>query len=287
LLATIKILMTDIFQSLVLLATFNVALIAVAIANYAVSASYLGRETRLSRSRMERRKARLQSDLAELKSQNIEISEIKEKINKAEKDVSSLNSRIFFLSWQGAVIIPVFFFSLSFLFALIGMNSDATLNFQLMVLSSITLTIGFFEILLVIKFIDSAAKNLPIPEFSVYFNDEKQSIILEAGQETEISLKIENSGEEIGEDVEIYRIFPVGFSVDGPSGYSKMSYDSTATHPNCLCLSSNSAKLYPNIVHIGKLLIAAPAKKGTYDLDIEIYERKIGRVKKKLAMVVE
>ena len=65
--------MADLFQTLLLIATFDIALISITIANFAVSASYLGRETRLTRWRLEKRKQRLSMKLKELQSENFEM----------------------------------------------------------------------------------------------------------------------------------------------------------------------------------------------------------------------
>jgi Flp pilus assembly protein TadB len=101
----------SIFQTFFLLASFSIALIAVAIANFAVSASYLGRETRLTRSRMEKRKRKLSAKLEELqkKEQQTQIEDLEQEIKKAKKDISNLNSRLFTLSWLGAVVLPSVF----------------------------------------------------------------------------------------------------------------------------------------------------------------------------------
>ena len=108
----------SIFQTFLIFATFNIALVSVAIANYAVSASYLGRETRLSRKRMERRKQKLSKKLNDLQ-KDVRIDEIKREIKKAEKDISGLNTRLFLLSWVGAVIGPTAFFIVSFIAAIL------------------------------------------------------------------------------------------------------------------------------------------------------------------------
>ena len=99
----------SVFQTLLLLAYFDIALLSITIANYAVSASYLGRESRLSRWRMERRKAKLLKRLKELH-ETAQIETIKNEIKEADAEKRKLRTHIFLLSWLGAVILPSIFF---------------------------------------------------------------------------------------------------------------------------------------------------------------------------------
>lgn len=66
----------SISQTFLIIATFSTALVAILVAIYAISASYLGRETRLTRSRMEKRKdiltERLQRLQIDKESNNLE-----------------------------------------------------------------------------------------------------------------------------------------------------------------------------------------------------------------------
>src|SRR4030043_52266 len=113
--------MADISQTFLLIATFDIALISIAIANFAVSASYLGRETRLTRRRLEKRKDQLDMKIKELQAKGkIELEDLKKEIRKAEKERNKLGQRILFLSWGGAVIIPCIFFIVSLLNAIYG-----------------------------------------------------------------------------------------------------------------------------------------------------------------------
>lgn len=94
--------MADIFQTFLLLATFDIALIAVTIANYAVSASYLGREARLARWRLERRKDALDKKVKELQAKgSLRLSDLKKEIKEAEDEQERLGVRIVLLSWIG------------------------------------------------------------------------------------------------------------------------------------------------------------------------------------------
>lgn len=178
--------MADISQTFLLIATFNIALISVTIANYAVSASYLGRETRLTRSRMEKRKQELMVRFKEMQEDN-RLDTLEQEIKKAKRDISKLSRRIFILSWFGAVISPSSLFILSLITAILGMNIEIlttsllTQNIweqQFMMFSTGTLALGFFLLLVVIGVIDSAARKIPVPEFEVFFGNKSKTVKL-------------------------------------------------------------------------------------------------------------
>jgi S-adenosylhomocysteine hydrolase len=62
-------------------------MISVSIANYAVSASYLGRETRLIRIRMENREQELDEKIKELQTKGLSIEELKKETKKEENSI--------------------------------------------------------------------------------------------------------------------------------------------------------------------------------------------------------
>jgi hypothetical protein len=114
----------SILQTFLFLATFDTILISVSIANYAISASYLGRETRLTRRRMEKRKQELDVRIKELQKKGLSIKDLEVETKKAKDDMNTLKNRLFFLSWIGAVLVPSLFFVVSLVISVLGINSD-------------------------------------------------------------------------------------------------------------------------------------------------------------------
>lgn len=284
----------SIFQTLLLLAYFDIALLSITIANYAVSASYLGRESRLSRWRMERRKQKLLEKLKELR-ETTQINSIKKEIGEAEAEQRGLGIRIFLLSWLGAVVLPSMFFVISFVCSVSGINAEILsqdieiqrfLGQQLIMLSSGTLATGFMVLLFVIRTIDSAARKLPIPEFEVYFENQEETIKCKSGERTNITLSIYNKGEDIAENLQILVMFPPAFKIDETKRNAVVKQGVETDYPNY------NAVVFPvELVHIdtilkGSIALTPPDERKTYEIPINIYERKIGISKHKLTIEV-
>jgi hypothetical protein len=272
----------SIFQTFILLGTFDIILISVSIANYAISASYLGRETRLTRGRMEKRKEKLEGIVEELQTKGLPIEELKKETKKAEDDITVLGTRLFFLSWLGAVILPSILFIASLVSAVIGMNSDIfftipqtqnPLVYGLMTTSISFLIVGFFFLLLVIGVIDSAARKIPIPEFEVFFKNHAKSISIKRNAKESIRLYIRNEGEDIAENVEVFALFPNTFEVDKMPNYSLAS-TSEARYPECIYVNHTMDLLHIGVLHYFTIVLTAPDEKKTYDILIDIRERK-------------
>lgn len=280
-------------QTFLLLAYFNIALLSITIANYAVSASYLGRESVLSRWRMERRKNSLLEELKKLR-ETAQIESIKTEIKKADSEQERLSARIFRLSWLGAVILPSTFFIISFIFAVVGMNSEMLsqhlsiigfLEQIFIVLSSSTIAFGFMILLVVIRTIDSAAKQLPRPKFDVYFENRDQLVKLRRNERTGIEFFVHNIGEDIAENVEVYVMFPPTFKVHSGQ-YVVVKQTADSDHPNY-----DAAIFSANLIHIDIVLsqsisVTPPEQKKTYEIPISIYERKTGSSVHKLTIEV-
>jgi len=284
-----------VFQTFLLLATFNIALISVTIANFAVSASYLGRETRLSRKRMERRKQDLLFKLEKMQ-KDVQIGDLKQEIRQAEKDISKLSKRMFLLSWVGAVILPTVFFVISFVSAMLGMNSESlTTNLQIhgfldqqfIIFSSGTIALGFLVLLVVIKTIDSAARNIPVPRLDAMFNNRSNKIAIKPNQTSRIEVYISNNGEEIAEDVEAYLIVPSPLVIEPIGNQIVEKCGDTSPFPNCtIAYLRTQAFIYEDSTYSEFFAITAPHEKRLYEMPVWLYARRIGRTEQKLSIEV-
>jgi len=271
----------SIFQTFLLLAYSSVAIISVTIANYAVSASYLGRETRLSRVRMERKRIELLETLKKLKG-STQISEVNEKTQKSKKEQRNLRMRLFFLSWYGAVILPTIFFGISFVSSVIGINIDILASYNLdvqnlMILSIGGISIGALWLLFVIKAIDSAAKRIPVPKFLVSYETGLKSTKCKSKEHKEIIFSFENDGEDIAEGVLLFVHFPPEFTVHPIAGrYVVYKQRAKSEFPDY-----NSAIFREQLIHVGttlhaRIVLTMPEKEDSYDIPIHLYERKTG-----------
>jgi hypothetical protein len=277
--------MAEISQTFLLIATFDIALIAVAIANYAVSASYLGRETRLTRWRLEKRKEKLNQKIKELQAKGtVKIEDLKREIKEAEKERDQLGNRVFLLSWNGAVIVPCISFIISLVLAVLGMNLDDGYIVQL-VASSLLLALGFVSLLIVIGTIDSAAKQISIPEFDVYFENHEE-LKMKPNEKRTIMVCAYNKGEDFAENVESYVFIPPEFKVVSHIG-KVVKQMSEMDYPKYKAVIVNIPWIYSEVIEcIGYITLTAPKGKRIYKIPIEICERKIGVSKHNLTIEV-
>jgi hypothetical protein len=284
----------SIFQTFLLLAYSSIALLALAVANYAVSASYLGRETRLSRKRMEVKRQELLQKLIELQKKDPQIAEIKKEIKESEADERRLSTRLFLLSWLGAVVLPSMFFVISFACAVLGLNSEILpydprfLQQQMMIFSLGTISIGVMVLLFVVRTIDSAAKRIPVPKFDVSFQSGLKNMKLGLKEKTIVTFCVANKGEDVAENVSIFVCFPPEFVVMESSVSTYIIYKQSplTPTPNYIAAISKTGVLHiGNILEIGILLLM-PEKQGTYEIPVNIYERKIGLSSHKLVIDV-
>jgi hypothetical protein len=284
--------MADLFQTFLLIATFDIALISISIANYAVSVSYLGRENKLSRWRIERRKQRLSQKMRELQGRPLEIGNIQREINEAKKDLARLSDRTFAISWLGAVITPSICFISSFIFAIAGMNFDSLplyVDIQtLFALSVGFLAFGFIVLMNVIRTIDSVAKEIPLPKLEVYFEDYGKSLKLKRKQEVVVAVTIHNTGEDMAEDVQVYVGFPPAFTVleNREEGYRIVLQGSVDDYPEYSAVILDIEKLHIDVRNPYGIALKTPDDKNTYEIPINICERKIGQTKDKLTIEV-
>jgi hypothetical protein len=284
----------SILQTFLLLATFDTILISVSIANFAVSASYLGRETRLTRWRMEKRKQKLSERIKELQNKGLSIEDLKKETKEAENDINALGTRIFFLSWLGAVVFPSIMFIISLIFALLGMNIEILLpNGQaqglmeqnLLATSAATLGFGFFILLLVIAFIDSAARRLPIPEFDVYFEPKTDTLKMKRKERRSIEFSVHNRGEDIAQNLQIFVNFPPVFKLYLGS-YDIVKQTTETDFPNYNAAVFKTRMIHVDTITLYYLDLEAPDEIESYDIPVYIYERKTGLTKYKIAIQV-
>jgi hypothetical protein len=276
----------SILQTFLFLATFDTILISVTIANYAISASYLGRETRLTRRRMEKRKQRLDGTIRELQAKGLPIEELKKETKKAEDDITALNNRLFFLSWSGAVILPSICYIGSLVSAVIGMNSDLLPNISIDGLMSSSLSflgLGFVFLLVVIGVIDSAARRIPIPEFEVYFKNVLKTLKCKRKQTLVFTLCVKNKGEDLAEDALVMVHFPPTFQLQ-PMGYRTFEQGPETDHPDYKSAIFDIIKSYPDTIINTDISITTPDDTEIHEIYVSIYEIKSGHSEYKLTI---
>ena len=177
---------------------------------------------------------------------------------KNKEGIAALRSRIFILSWLGAVLFPCIRLHHISCLCSIGYEhrnsvSDSTSPARVlyvqnfMAVSASILALGFLVLLVVVATIDSAARKIPIPEFEVYFKGLSKTLKCKRKQMSVITLCIKNKGEDLAEDALIMVHFPPSFQVQsteyrtyeqGPetdhSGYHSAIFDIDRMYPDTI-----------------------------------------------------
>ena len=207
----------NIFQILLLLSYFDIALISITIAVYAVSVSYLGRETSRSISRRKRRVAELKESIGSLSTRirdEREISAIEKEIAHYKQSQKSLERSLLWISVKGAVYTPTAFFSVSFLLCVLGMLE--VLNPEiLLALSSVFIVLGGVCLGKTLKATEKAAMEIPKPRYEVFFRStELMTKQCRANTPTKIEPIFHNIGDERSENPLLVIYFPEGVVVE-------------------------------------------------------------------------
>lgn len=281
----------NVFQILLLLAYFDIALISITIAVYAISVSYLGRETSRSISRKRRRVAELKENLASLSTRiksEKEVGAIEKEIAYYKKEQKQLEGGLLWLSVKGAVYAPTTFFSVSLLLSVLGilevLNSEILLAF-----SSVFIVVGGFCLGKTLKSTERAALEIPKPKYDVFLQStELMTRQCKANESTQIYPIVHNVGDERSENPLIVIHIPKGIKVTKTAEPWKSALKIAKGTPMGFADSYYRSVEYINVdafVGLGGLFVVAK-KKGTYKFLVEIKE-KTGKFAHELILEVE
>lgn len=117
--------MEEMLQILLLIAYLAIGLMSITVPTYAISVSYLARETSKSMEEMRKRRKDLSEKLDELKKRleiELGVESIKQEIEKYEMEEKELKNRLTCLSAKGAVGYPFLFFVFALVLAAYGIH---------------------------------------------------------------------------------------------------------------------------------------------------------------------
>ena len=275
------------FQTFLLLAYLAIALLSMTIASYAISVSYLGRETRRSKWLIEKRKKKLQRELKELQKE-IDVTEIKQKINEYSKEESMLGRKLFFLSFGGAVSIPSFCFLGALLFAVIGLHYPVEDSLGLPLGMSIFLMGGGLVYLLVtLKVVEWAASRIPLPKFEVVFESDLPKETFRCKESEQFDFSVKNIGDLMAEDLEIFVFFQPEFGKIQAGTTKVFKQDRMSDYPNYTAVIVKLDKVHVDgIMLIHGTRVVMPKVSGVYVVPVRIHERNIGVSEHKLTLEI-
>ena len=140
------------FEILLFSAYLSAALISVVIAVYAIASSYLGRETSRSIWSLKKREVELKRRIKKFQ-EKMDVGEMEKEINKYKQEKKTLEDKRRFLSFGGAVMLPLAALFTALFFSLTGMyihswNQEPISYFIFASLAANAVGVGFlFKIL--------------------------------------------------------------------------------------------------------------------------------------------
>lgn len=205
------------------LAFLAIGLISVTIPTYAISITYLGRETEGTLKELERRRGRFSDKLDELRNRiqhetsTTALQAIKQEVSLFEKEEERLRNRLFFLSAKGAVFFPVVFYIMSLSSSVYGIvyATDEQL-FPTLLGAAFSLFVGLALLWGTLRGVEDAAlrpEDKLLPAFTVTFLDETTTRSFPAGTVQVVGIRVRNNGEVMAKCVEVFALFPPDFDV--------------------------------------------------------------------------
>ncbi|MGD0177560.1 MAG: hypothetical protein ABSA50_11910 [Candidatus Bathyarchaeia archaeon] len=209
------------------LAYLAIGLISVTIPTYAISITYLGRETEGTLKELERRRGRFSDKLDELRNRiqhetsTTAIQALKEEISLFEKEEERLKNRLFFLSAKGAVFFPVVFYIMSLgasLYGIVYATNEQV--FPTLLGAAFSLFVGLALLWGTLHGVEEAAlrpEDKLLPAFTVTFIDGTTTCSFPADTLQIFQILVRNNGEVMAKCVEALIAFPPDFEVPSVS----------------------------------------------------------------------
>lgn len=279
-------------QILLLLAYLAIGLMAITVPTYAISVSYLARETLKTLEDMRKRRKDLGEKLDELR-KKLErepgIKGIKEEIKKFEEEEAELEDRLECLSAKGAVVYPLGGFMLGLACATYGIYTFPK-NFGVFILTSIiSIAFGIYRLGKSLFAVEQAAlrpEEELLPTFRVSFVSGASIERFKAKEQKEIEFLINNYGKDVAEDVNVMILFPPEFKLLKKRGYVRVEQLLGSRYPGYNAARFTTKVLHVDLSMLYKALVGMPEKTGFYIIPVCVRARKIGKSDHQLTIEV-
>lgn len=216
----------SIFQILLFLAYANIGLASLTVAVYAISISYLGRQTALFISKKKARANELKATIKKLTStSNLEsmqgVDAIQNEIEDYKRQQKSLQEDLNWLSLKRAVILPNVFFFISLLLCGLGIL-EVYLPEIFLVSSTILIICGFLFLVKTLFKIEKAALEIPRPKMDVFFYEtEHRTNSIKVKTPTAIRFTVHNIGDKASQEPLCIIYFPKEIEVlESPTSFA-------------------------------------------------------------------
>ena len=271
----------------------SIALIAIDVSIYAISASLLGSQLKRTFLFVQRRIRETEGEIKRIEkassSSRRRLSDIEKELDQFKREEKYFQDIMFCLNLKGAVAYPCAFFILALLSAVIGLIFP-TSEYLVTPLASLLILLGSHRIYCTLRSIDFAATNIPLPDFDVVFYvSDKKRLEIEPAKKQNLLFEIVNSGYDIGELIEFSIFFPPEFKVHESEEYeiAVQPKDMTSIHPSYTGVFYELAYLHIDTSDAVEIVITSPQDTKTYKLPVYVNERKITQEEFELEIVVK
>ena len=275
--------MEEILQILLLLAYLAIGLMSITIPTYAISVSYLARETLRTIKDMEKRRRDLSEKLDELKKklkQEPSVTELKREIRAYEEEEKQLKDRLECLSAKGAVGYPFGSFASSLFFAALGVYIFPKYVEIFIIASALLIGYGLYRFaksLLAIEQAALAPEERLLPTFRIAFESGATVERYKVGEQKDVVFIIHNYGKEIAEDVVLMIFFPPDFKLEKKPGYSVVYQSPPIRYPNYNAAIFREKLIHVEVVIPCRVSVKMPQKPDVYQIPVSIRARKVKR----------
>jgi hypothetical protein len=281
----------DLAQVFMMLAYLAIGLISIIVPTYAISVSYLARETAKTFELIEKRREELQEKLEEFKlklKKSPETEDLKKEIKNYEEKIEELKTNLSFLSVRGAVGYPLLFFLVALTFAILGVYSFPTPESSGMVITIVFMSFGLACVGRTLRGVERAALRIPSPKFEVGFKSGATIEKFKTGEQREVPFKITNVGEELAENTRLTLLFPPDFNVIKSRDYEIIKQtDAPYSEYNSVDFYvSPPVYVYVDDSYDFEVSIKMPEKTGRYIIPIQIHARNMRKSEHQLTIEV-
>lgn len=268
-----------------------IALIAIDFTLYGIGIpffqSQLGINVRYLKKRLDETREQLKKLNESDKDVKDNLQSMQDTINKYKKEESNFVFKLYFLTYQGAVLLPLLFFSISLILIILEQNLKFNIfNFIIIynnnlilndveILIIISLLIGAYLETLTLKAIDFAVKTVPLPIFEVTFNESKISLDITGGVKQTISLNVTNVGYDVAELFQVMMLINPDFIINPSKNYDLIRQDSNASvYPSYTGVTFDADYLHIGTTLIFEIMLTPPNKIEKYKVGVFINEKK-------------
>jgi len=263
---------------------------SITVPTYAISVTYLARETSKSIQDLHKRRKELAEKLEELRKKledEAGVKAIEQEMAKYKEEDERLKDRQHCLSAKGAVGYP--FAGLFTGLAVAAYGYYAGGNGWVPLALFLSMGYGVYRLAKSLVAIEQAAmrpEEVLLPALGVSFETRARSMSFKVAEQREVRFRVFNMGNDIAEKVHVMLFFTPEFQISPGPNYTVTRQGPLTRHPNHDGVTLRFQEIHVNLSQIRRVKLKTPDKPGTYDVPVEIRERRIGNIHSRLRFEV-